>query len=609
MTLANTQLTPQFVQAVRDAVDIVDIAGEYTKLRKAGRRYSALCPLHKERSPSFSIEPTQGLFYCFGCGAGGDAIKLHMLLSGDDFAAAMESLARRYGIALPPPTVRRTAAGAEVRDLEAVLEGAQEFFVGELGRAGEPQAYLSRRQISPELRQRFGLGYAPADWRRLVQALHPRFSLKDLEAAGLAARPESGGDPYDRFRHRLMFPIRNGSGRLVGFGGRTLGDDKAKYINTAETDRFHKGSLLYGLDSAKRAIRETGRAVLVEGYFDVIATVAAGIEGVVASMGTALTPEQSRLLARFADEVVVGYDGDEAGENASRRALALLLADSLGVRRARFGEGEDPDSLRQSKGPEAVKKAIEEAPDLVALEIDRLVPPDADRNPRLRAKAATSVAELLAPIRDAILRYGYGRVAADRLGVPVDLLWKRLAVDGRNLIEAAPASRPAVGTAATETRGSMSNSLEARALQLLLAPDADLASVGRGNLPQVDAFLDSDARNIYGVFRRLYDAKEDRGAVSDGGHGGKPSIREVLSGLAEDGKSLDRVAQLLLQDADPGQPGELATKLQELRDRYSQQRNKQLAKEIQDAQRRGDTARLEALLEEKTRLSRAVQGL
>jgi DNA primase len=609
MTLANTQLTPQFVQAVRDAVDIVDIAGEYTKLRKAGRRYSALCPLHKERSPSFSIEPTQGLFYCFGCGAGGDAIKLHMLLSGDDFAAAMESLARRYGIALPPPTVRRTAGGAEVRDLEAVLEGAQEFFVAELGRAGEPQAYLSRRQISTELKQRFGLGYAPADWRRLVQALHPRFSLKDLEAAGLVARPESGGDPYDRFRHRLMFPIKNGSGRLVGFGGRTLGDDKAKYLNTAETDRFHKGSLLYGLDSAKRAIRETGRAVLVEGYFDVIATVAAGIEGVVASMGTALTPEQSRLLARFADEVVVGYDGDEAGENASRRALAILLADSLGVRRARFGEGEDPDSLRQSKGPEAVKKAIDEAPDLVSLEIDRLVPADADRNPRLRAKAATSVAELLAPIRDAILRYGYGKVAADRLGVPVDLLWKRLAVDGRNLIEAAPATRPAIGPAAREARGSMSNSLEARALQLLLAPDADLASIGRGNLPQVDAFLDSDARNIYGVFRRLFDENDDRGGVSHGGQGGKPSIREVLSGLAEDGKSLDRVAQLLLQDADPGQPGELAAMLQELRDRYSQQRNKQLAKEIQDAQRRGDTARLEVLLEEKTRLSRAVQGL
>jgi DNA primase len=593
MTLSNTQLTPQFVQAVRDAVDVVDIAGEYTKLRKAGRRFSALCPLHKERSPSFSVEPTQGLFYCFGCGAGGDAIKLHMLLTGDDFTSAMESLARRYGIALPPPVTRRTSSGTEVRDLEVVLEAAQQFFVKELSAAGEPQAYLSRRKIPAELKERFGLGYAPAEWRHLTQALHPRFALRDLEAAGLVARPESGGDPYDRFRHRLMFPIRSASGRLLGFGGRTLGDDKAKYINTAETDRFHKGSVLYGLDLAKRSIRETGRAVLVEGYFDVIATVAAGVEGVVASMGTALTPEQSRLLARFADEVVLGYDGDEAGENASRRALALLLADSLGVRRAIFGEGHDPDSLRLAKGPEAVLAAIEESPDLVAREIDRLVPADAERQPRLRAKAATSVAELLAPIRDAILRYGYGKVAADRLGVPVDLLWKRLAVDSRKLVEAAPAARPPHGP---EARGSMSNSLEARALQLLLAPDADLAPGTGSELPEPGAFLDPDARNIFEVFRRLW---------SDGG---KPSVREMLQGLAEDGRSLDRVAQLLLQDADPGQPGELAAKLQELRDRYSQQRNKQLVREIQEAQRSGDAARLETLLDEKTRLSRALHG-
>lgn len=593
MTLSNTQLTPQFVQAVRDSVDIVDIAGEYTKLRKAGRRFSALCPLHKERSPSFSVEPTQGLFYCFGCGAGGDAIKLHMLLTGDDFTSAMESLARRYGIALPPPVTRRTPSGGEVRDLEAVLDAAQQFFVKELSSAGEPQVYLERRKIPVELKERFGLGYAPADWRRLVQSLNPRFPLRDLEAAGLVARPESGGDPYDRFRHRLMFPIRSASGRLLGFGGRTLGDDKAKYINTAETDRFHKGSVLYGLDLAKRAIRESGRAVLVEGYFDVIATVASGVEGVVASMGTALTPEQSRLLARFAEEVVVGYDGDEAGENASRRALALLLADALGARRAVFGEGHDPDSLRLAKGPEAVRTAIEEAPDSVAREIDRLVPPDADRNPRLRAKAATSVAELLAPIRDAILRYGYGKVAADRLGVPVDLLWKRLAVDSRNLIEAVPTSRPPRGQ---EERGSMSNSLEARALQLLLDPDAELAPGPGTELPEAGAFLDADARSLFEVVRRLWAA------------GSKPTVREVLQGLAEEGRSLDRVAQLLLQDVVPGQPGELAAKLQELRDRYSQQRIKQLVKEIQEAQRSGDVARREALLDEKTRLSRALFG-
>src|SRR6185436_1375312 len=175
----------------------------------------------------------------------------------------------------------------------AVLGAAAGYFTAQLAKSGFARGYLEKRQMPPELVQRFGLGYAPDGWRGLLEALKAQVPVGDLLAAGLVANPDGGGEPYDRFRNRLMFPIRNASGRLVGFGGRTLGDDKAKYINTSETDRFHKGTLLYGLDQAKRAIRDEGRAVLVEGYFDVLGAVACGLEGSVAGMGTALTPEQA----------------------------------------------------------------------------------------------------------------------------------------------------------------------------------------------------------------------------------------------------------------------------------------------------------------------------
>src|SRR4029077_7687663 len=280
MPLGNVNLTPQLVQAVREAVDIVSIASEHTRLVKAGRRFSGLCPIHKEKSPSFSVDPVKGLFYCFGCGAGGDAIKLHMLTTGDDFPAAIENLALRYGIPLPSRTEARFAGGKPEADIEGALQAAAGYFKDQLQRSQFARDYLDKtRRIPPELVDRFGLGYAPDGYENLLRALRARVPQADLEAAGLVGRSERSGDPYDRFRHRLMFPIHNAAGRLVGFGGRTLGDDRAKYLNTSETDRFHKGDLLYGLHLAKREIRESGRAVLCEGYFDVIATVACGLEG------------------------------------------------------------------------------------------------------------------------------------------------------------------------------------------------------------------------------------------------------------------------------------------------------------------------------------------
>ncbi|HVS04232.1 MAG TPA: DNA primase [Thermoanaerobaculia bacterium] len=600
--LSHVSLTPQFVQAVRDTVDAVAIAEDYTRLTRRGGRYHGLCPLHREKTPSFTVDGERGLFYCFGCGAGGDAIKLHMLLSGDDFPAAMESLARRFGVPLPPPTAVRRGGGEAERDLEAVLEAAAEWFGAQLEAHPEPRAYLERRAIPPEVSQRFGVGYAPPGWEGLLGALRSRFAVADLEAAGLVAPSERHpGQHYDRFRNRLIFPIRNASARLVGFGGRALGDEPAKYLNTRETERFAKGTLLYGLDQAKRALRESGRGFLVEGYFDVLGAVAAGVEGAVASMGTSLTAEQARLLARYVDEVVVGYDGDRAGEEAFRRALGILLAAGCGVRRARLPEGSDPDSFRLDHGAEALRRLVDTAPDGVEHELLRLVPPAASRDPREQARLSEPVVELLRPIPDAILRYAYGRRAAERLGVPFELLAPRLGRgDGPR---AAPSPPAAAGPGRTPGRD-----LEHAALRVLL-----LAVDGAGGeglpagdeLPPPEVFWDADCRALYA------------GLCEQAGDGGA-TLAAVRARLEAAGSTLDLMARLLIEGPDAfgdgsGAQGSRAPRLREfleqLRDRWHEQRSRELMQQIHEAQRAGDLPRLERLVEEKTALSRQVHGL
>lgn len=586
MTLGNIHLTPQLVQAVRDAVEILDIAAEHTRMRKTGRRFTGLCPLHREKTPSFSIDPDQGLFYCFGCGRGGDAIKLYMLLSGDDFPAAIEALAQRYGVPLPKPDHRSGYGGRRERDTQEVLEAAAGYFEEQLQRSASTQAYLERRQISSAAVEKFRLGYAPEGWRNLLERLHPRFPLADLEAAGLVARSERGsGEPYDRFRHRLMFPIRTAAGRLVGFGGRTLGDDTAKYVNTSETDQFQKGYLLYGLDVAKREIRESGTALLVEGYFDVLGAEASGVSTAVASMGTSLTGDQARLLARYAHEVVVGYDGDAAGEQAFQRALPILLAKGLTVRRARFGKDHDPDSLRLAEGSDAVVAAVETAPDGVELEFDRMIPGGVHNDPKSQARAAREVGELLRSIPDSVLRYSYGRQAADGLGIPVELLWRRVGTGTARKEEDAGGDDRAEGTV---------RSLEEKVLQLLLAGEGTLP--GPDDLPPPEAFLIPACRNIYRAFCGLY---RDRA-------GERPTAQQVLAGVSRDGGEVDQVARLLLEGSPALRTEELTQALRQVNRRWLQQRLKELSGQISKAQRAGDEARLERLVREKTALSRAL---
>lgn len=585
MALSNVDITPQLVQAVRDAIDIVEIAGEQTRLKRSGKRYSGRCPLHKEKTPSFSVDPSQGLFYCFGCGRGGDAIKLHMMLSGDDFPAAIQTLARRYGIPMPKRKVSRGASDRQEESCEAQLEAAAEFFAKELEKSPRAQRYLHDRKVEAKMIESFEIGYAPDEWQALVSSLTPQFSIRELETACLVGKSErSKGRPYDYFRDRLMFPIRTPAGRLVGFGGRTLGGDRAKYLNTGERQEFQKRYLLYGMHVAKRSIRESGTALVVEGYFDVIGAVASGLEGVVATMGTAMTAEQVRLLGRYADEVVIGYDGDAAGEEASRRSLHLLLEHGLAVRRARFGDGMDPDSLRLEVGAGAVVSAFQEATDSVIEELERLIPSGIQADPQRQSKAAQEVRKLLRPIEDAVLRYSYGKQAADRLGLPLEILWKR---DSRQ--PSPPESVEPASPAASQVQ-----SLEERAIQLLLLPGPEMPDPE--NLPAEEIFFDADCRNIFRSFSALY--RKGAGSV--------PEAKLVLANIKNEGSTVDRMAKILLQGTVPSSPGDLSQALRMLNRRWQQQRQRELLAAIKSAQRDGDSARLEALLKEKELISSAL---
>ena len=585
MALGNIYLTDELIQAVRENVDVVEIASDHTRLKRNGQRWSGLCPMHKEKSPSFSVDPDQGLFYCFGCGQGGDAIKLHMTLSGDDFAGAIETLARRYGIPLPSRPQGRGSTPREP-DLEPVLDRALEFYRESLQRSEGPLTYLREREISPELVDRFELGYAPPGWRNLLGALHPKISLENLEAAGLIARSERrGGEPYDRFRERLIFPIRDTSGRLVGFGGRTLADDRAKYINTAETSRFHKSRILYGMHAGKRAARELGRVVLAEGYFDVIGLQASEVDAAVASMGTSLTPEQAKLISRFADEVVIAYDGDSAGVEAGRRALRILLDEGLAVRRFQLPEGSDPDSMRVAEGPKAVFRGVGEAPDAVRLEIEAMVPPEAAREPQLQARAAQEIGDLLKHVQDPVLRFSYGREAAGRLGLPVELFWKKIA---------SGASAPQPPAEPPRAPGAV-RSLEESVLQLLLASEGPIPPVAE--LPDRRVFFEESCRNIFDAFCAIYSERGER-----------PGAQEVLGRLAGEGAQVDHVARILLETSVGSRAEELVESIARLGRRWRRRRLQELSTEILEAQHTGNEARMQQLLDEKTSISRELHG-
>ena len=431
--MSDLDITDAVLAELRSAADIVQVIGDHTRLKKAGRSWKGLCPFHNERTPSFTVDRDKGLYHCFGCGAGGDVIHFVRQMDRLDFPEAVEALATRFGVSIP----RRASRGPRDDRREKLLEAlaaAHRFYSEQLARPGDGNkaaAYLKGRGVSPDFARRLGLGYAPDAWDSLSRALIPAFSEGLLVEAGLLQPRQEGKGSYDRFRDRLLFPVRDDRGRPVGFGGRTLSrEGEPKYLNSPESPVFLKKRLLYGLSDARDAIRRQERVVLVEGYFDHLALVSAGVEETVASMGTALTPEQAAKLRRLAPTVIVCYDGDPAGRTATRGALAHLLAQGIAARVVRMPAGRDPHDVLTEEGPERLLARVDEASDYLSWLLEDADPLEEGLDSARKSARIAGVVELVGNIPDLILRHEECRRVAGRCGVPVELLWQRIKPSG-----------------------------------------------------------------------------------------------------------------------------------------------------------------------------------
>ncbi|CAB1129612.1 DNA primase [Candidatus Hydrogenisulfobacillus filiaventi] len=368
------QVYNEWINRVREATDIVAVVGQTVQLKRKGRKWWGLCPFHVEKTPSFSVDPDKQLFYCFGCHTGGTVFTFLERVEGKDFLTVVRELAERAAIPEPGRSPVRERAARERGRLEDILEWSWRFFTARLAEAGgaDARAALAARGVEGGLAERFGLGYAPPGWDGLVRFLSSRgVEAEEMVTAGVAVRGQRG--VYDRWRDRLMFPIRDSSGRVVGFGGRALREgQEPKYLNSPETPVFRKGQILFGLDLARAAWRQGRRPLLVEGYFDVVACHAAGLEQAVASLGTALTAEQARILARHATEVDLLYDADAAGQDAMRRAFPILAGAGLKVNRVTLPAGKDADECRREAGDAALAAAVEARESFLEGEVRRL---------------------------------------------------------------------------------------------------------------------------------------------------------------------------------------------------------------------------------------------
>ncbi len=353
-----------FKQDLLNRVDVVDVVSRYVQLRKGGANFLGLCPFHSEKSASFTVSPAKQFYHCFGCGAHGDSIGFLMAYAGLGYVDAVRELAASVGMQLPEtrPRTREEAARMEREvDLYALLEQAMNFYRGELKNSRRAIDYLKGRGLTGEIAARFRVGYAPDDWQAL-RAAFPEYENPALVEAGLVI--ENEGKRYDRFRDRVLFPILSNRGAVIGFGGRVLGDGEPKYLNSPETPVFEKGRELYGIVQAREAIRLAGRALVVEGYMDVISLAQHGVGYAVATLGTATTPSQVSRLLRLADEVVFCFDGDAAGRKAAWRALEVSLPLALDHKPIRFlflPQGDDPDTHIRAHGAEAFERAVREA--------------------------------------------------------------------------------------------------------------------------------------------------------------------------------------------------------------------------------------------------------
>jgi DNA primase len=566
------------VARVREAADLVDIVSDHVRLKKRGRSWEGLCPFHEEKTPSFSVDPDKGLYYCFGCHQGGDLFKFIMQVEHLSFPEAVERLARRFGVKLPPrspETGKRREAGDRIR---ALLEEAQQFFVARLEDAegSEARSELERRGFPRESWRDFGFGYAPDDWRRLLDHMTKRHPEGTLIESGLAVRPDSGTSPYDRFRSRLTFPICSGDGSLIAFGGRQLGEGEPKYLNSPESAIFRKRSTLFCLDRARRSMADAGRVLVVEGYFDCLSLHRIGIKNAVATLGTALTTDHARLLKRRLGPeglALLCYDADTAGRRAAAAGSGVLLEAGVEVAVLVLPSGMDPDDVIREQGSDAFRELLVRPTPLLDFLLADL-PPD----PAARRRSGLGLAPLVCSASDPALRQNL-----------VEELARQLYLRPREIEEHGRRGRRAPTAAAPPNRQPMPPG-ERELARILL----ECSSAWRGKILEI-VHLEyiQDPR-----VRRLL---EDTVAVESKDTSSGEFVNQLLQ-YCTDPDTSALVAELCTSPMPEITDESIRLQLKILLQRQAHEGARRLEPLIQAAEKRGDHAELERLLAEKTRL-------
>ena len=571
-------------ERVRDAVDFVELVGARTELKQAGqRRMTGLCPFHEERTPSFGIDPVEKLYHCFGCGAGGDVFKFAMETEGMDFAAALEWLAERANVELqreaedPREAERR---GYRDRLLE-LLERTAAYYVRLLWEspdAAPARAYLTERGLEEGALREYRVGFSPRSWDRVITASRGAgFSEADLLAAGLASRRKEGPGLLDRFRGRIMFPLADVKGHVLGFGARALApDDQPKYLNTSESELFHKGRLVYGADLARAAAAKAGRVVLAEGYTDVIALRQAGVPEAVCSMGTALTDDQAHALRRLAPTVLFCQDPDTAGQAAVGKALSLGemtrrgQTGGLTFRVVRLPPGKDPADVVQQDGAAAMRELLERAVPVARFEVEQALARGRLETPEGREDALRTVAPVIARLDPGPVQYDLIQLVASRLQISESMTEEALRRAPRtNGSDAAPAYSTRVQTSVDRREDTE---------RLFLARCLAIKDAGRRALDEMDV----DASFALDITRRaaryLAEHLEHPGQ-------GLPAEDDALAHL---------IAELVIK------AGDLAADPDALQIERLQLERNRLDREIAEAQRAGEP--VQALAAERQRV-------
>ena len=472
----------EIIDRILGQADIVEVITSYVPLKRAGRNFKALCPFHEEKTPSFMVHPEKQIYKCFGCGKGGNAIHFVMERERLTFPEAVRALAERYGIPVPEARGERRDDRLKKDTLAQAVAAAASFYHHCLldGQRGgkRAMAYLAGRGISKAAVERFGIGWAPGGWDALLGEVRKKgFSDQVLIAAGLVARSEKTGKLFDMLRERVVLPIRDVRGRTVGFSGRVLDDSEPKYLNSPESALFNKRSVLFGLHEAREAVLREKRVIVVEGQLDFITLFQAGFEAAVASQGTAFTPEQARLLRRYAETVVFAYDSDSAGQRATVRSFEALLDMELDVKVALMPAGFDPDRLVRDRGLDAFRAQVESAVDLLAFQYGVLKGEHDAATAAGRAKIAAALMDTVRAATNPVLQHEYLARSAELTGIPEETLRIELRRSGKGrsvLAKRAAVSERARNSAERELIAfAISSESVRRALREQIAP-ADL---------------------------------------------------------------------------------------------------------------------------------------